>query len=238
MKAINDFTDKQLKNVPDVKPGDTVRVHTKIIEGTKERIQVFEGVVIRVKGGGVQQSFTVRKISYGIGVERTFLIQSPKLAKIEIRKRANVRRAYLTFLRDLRGKAAKLKDQRFDALAVNTVEEELKPEDLAPAENSELVETATEDLDAEVTELDVTEVEDSELESDEVSINEIEKAENKEADAEDVVTPDEAESDHQAIQEEETAEGVDKAEADLERGKDGEGAKVEKSTEDTEPEKE
>ena len=229
MKAINDFTDKQLKNVPDVKPGDTVRVHTKIIEGTKERIQVFEGVVIRVKGGGVQQSFTVRKISYGIGVERTFLIQSPKLAKIEIRKRANVRRAYLTFLRDLRGKAAKLKDQRFDSLAVNTVEEELKPEDLAPA---------TKDLDAEVTELDVTEVEDSELESDEVSISEIEKAENKEADAEDAVTSEEAEGDHQAIQEEETAEGVDKAEADLERGKDGEGAKVERSTEDTEPEKE
>lgn len=228
MKAITDFTDKQLKNVPDVKPGDTVRVHTKIIEGTKERIQVFEGVVIRVKGGGVQQSFTVRKISYGIGVERTFLIQSPKLAKIEIRKRANVRRAYLTFLRDLRGKAAKLKDQRFDSLAVNVVEE-LKPEDLAPA---------SEDLDAEVTELDVTEVEDSELESDEISINEIEKAENKEANAEDVVTADEAESDHQMIQEVEVAEGIEKAEADLERGKDGEGAEVEKSTEATEPEKE
>jgi len=228
MKAITDFTDKQIKTVPDIKPGDTVRVHTKIIEGTKERVQVFEGVVIRVKGGGVQQSFTVRKISYGIGVERTFLIHSPKLAKIEIRKRANVRRAYLTFLRDLRGKAAKLKDQRFDSLAVNVVEE-LKPEDLAPA---------TKDLDAEVTELDVTEIEDNGLELNEVSINEIEKAENKEADAEDVVTADEAESDHQAIQEAETAEGVEKAEADLERGKDGEGTEVEKSTEATEPEKE
>ncbi len=229
MKAIDDMTDKQLKNVPDLKPGDTVRVHTKIIEGSKERIQVFEGVVIRVKGSGVQQTFTVRKISYGIGVERTFLIQSPKLAKIEIRKRAEVRRAYLTYLRDLRGKAAKLKDQRFDSLAVNVKEEELKPEDLAPA---------TEDLDAEITELDATEIKDNEIETKEVSIDEIAKAENKEADAEDIVTPDEAESDHQEIQEEEVAEGIDKAENDLEHGKDGEGAEVEENTETVEPEKE
>ena len=106
MKLIETLHQNQIKNVPDLKPGDTVRVHTKIIEGSKERIQIFEGVVIRVKGSGIGQTFTVRKLSYGIGVERTFLIQSPKVAKIEIKKRAKVRRAYLTYLRGLRGKAA------------------------------------------------------------------------------------------------------------------------------------
>jgi len=227
MKALLSLTEKQQKNVPDLKSGDTVRVHTKIIEGNKERIQIFEGVVLRVKGSGNAQTFTVRKLSYGIGVERTFLAQSPKLAKIEIKKRAKVRRAYLTFLRDLRGKAAKLKDQRFDALAVNVKEEELKPEDLAPA-------TVEENLDAEVTEL-TEEVEDI---KDEISTEEIAKEEAKEVANEDVATTEESEDDHQVIQEEEVAEGVEKAESDLEKGKDGEGAEVEKVTEDAEPEKE
>jgi len=225
MKALLDLTEKQQKNVPDLKPGDTVCVHTKIIEGSKERIQVFEGVVLRVKGSGNAQSFTVRKLSYGIGVERTFLAQSPKLAKIEVKKRANVRRAYLTYLRELRGKASKLKDQKFDALIVNVKEEELKPEDLAPA---------SEDLDAEVTEL----TEEAEDIKDDMSTEEIAKAENKTVALEDAVSADEAESDHQEIQKEEALEGVEEAEADLERGKDGEGAEVEKSAEDTEPEKE
>jgi len=232
MKALLDLTTKNQKAVPDLKPGDTVRVHTKIIEGSKERIQVFEGVVLRVKGSGNAQSFTVRKLSYGIGVERTFLAQSPRLTKIEIKKRAKVRRAYLTYLRELRGKAAKLKDQRFDALAVNVKEEELKPEDLAPAEEAEDAE------DAAITELDETEVQDIELETDEVTTEEIAKAEDQEADAEDLVTEAEAEDDHQLVQEEEIAEGVEKAEEDLEKGKDGEGAEVEKNTEDGEAEKE
>lgn len=227
MKALLDLTEKQQKNVPDLKPGDTVRVHTKIIEGSKERIQVFEGVVLRVKGSGNGQTFTVRKLSYGIGVERTFLAQSPKLAKIEIKKRANVRRAYLTFLRDLRGKAAKLKDQRFDVLAVNVKEEELKPEDLAPAE-------VEEELDAEVTELK----EEAEDIKEDASTEDLEKAENKAAAKDDAVTTEEAEDDHQVIQEEEIAEGVEKAQTDLERGKDGEGAEIEKVSEGTEPEKE
>jgi len=224
MKSLISLTEKQQKNVPDLKPGDTVRVHTKIIEGNKERVQVFEGVVLRVKGSGNGQTFTVRKLSYGIGVERTFLAQSPKLAKIEIKKRANVRRAYLTYLRDLRGKAAKLKDLRFDSLAVNVVEEELKPEDLAPA---------SEELDAEVTEL----TEEAEDIKDEVSLDDVAKEENRAVASEDVVTADEKEEDHQEIQEEETAEGVEKAEADLEKGKDGEGAEVEQTMEATEPEK-
>lgn len=221
------LTEKQQKNVPDLKPGDTVRVHTKIIEGSKERIQVFEGVVLRVKGSGNGQTFTVRKLSYGIGVERTFLSQSPKLAKIEIKKRANVRRAYLTYLRELRGKAAKLKDLRFDVLAVNIKEEELRPEDLAPA-------TADEALDADLTEL-TDEAEDI---KDDTSTEDLAKAENKTAAHEDAVTTEEAEDDHQVIQATEIAEGVTRAAIDLERGKDGEGAEVEKSTEDTEPEKE
>lgn len=230
MKALTALTDKQQKNVPELRPGDTVRVHTKIIEGSKERIQVYEGVVLRVKGSGNGQTFTVRKLSYGVGVERTFLSQSPKIAKIEIKKRSTVRRAYLTYLRELRGKAAKLKDQRFDALAVNAVEE-LKAEDLAPASLEEAE-------DAELTELDAVEIADNELESGEVSIEEIAKAESKEADAEDTVTESEIEDDHQMLEEEEVAQGVEEAERDLEQGKDGEGAVVEKVSENAEPEKE
>lgn len=228
MKELISLTEKQQKKVPDLKPGDTVRVHTKIIEGSKERVQVFEGVVLRVKGSGNGQSFTVRKLSYGIGVERTFLAQSPKLAKIEIKKRAKVRRAYLSYLRELRGKAAKLKDQKFDVLAVNTVPEELKPEDLAPAVEAE------EKLDADITEL----TEEAEDIKDDISTENLAKEENKVAAKEDSVSAEELESDHQEIQKEEITEGVEKAKVDLERGKDGEGAEIEKNIEDAEPEKE
>lgn len=216
MKAIEAINQKMLKSVPDLKPGDTVRVHTKIIEGTKERIQVFEGVVLRVKGGGIDQTFTVRKISYGVGVERTFLIQSPKLAKIEIKKRAKVRRAYLTYLRGLRGKAAKLKDVKFDSLVANNVEPELKPEDLAP---SEIV------SDADITEIIVEETEDA-AKSDEVSIEDIAKSESKET----LNNIEEAEG--QVASEMETEEGLEKSEEDLEKGKSSEGSVAEKNTED------
>lgn len=208
MKAIEAINQNQLKNVPDIKPGDTVRVHTKIIEGNKERIQIFEGVVIRVKGSGIKQTFTVRKLSYGIGVERTFLIQSPKLAKIQIVKRAKVRQAYLTYLRGLRGKAAKLKDKAFDSLAVNVKEEELKPEDLAPA-------TPEENVDAEITEIQPEGVEIAEN----VSAEEIAKEEIKEGvvDAGDQV--EDLGGEDQQISVEETQEGLDKAEAEEEKGK-------------------
>jgi large subunit ribosomal protein L19 len=206
MDKIDVINQKQMKKVPDLRPGDTVRVHTKIIEGNKERIQVFEGVVIRVKGSGINQTFTVRKISYGVGVERTFLIQSPKLAQIQIVKRAKVRRAYLTYLRGLRGKKAKLKDQSFDALAVNVKEEELKPEDLAPAQPEE----TPEELDAEVTELNT----DEDVEKAEVSLNEIENAENREA-AEDAGDNTLGAEDQQ-IEVAEVAEGVEDAQNDEE----------------------
>lgn len=100
-------------NIPEVRPGDTVRVHNRIIEGNRERVQVFEGVVMRKKGGGRSATITVRRIAaHGVGVERTFLLQSPRLEKIEVVRRAKVRRAQLYFLRERRGKSARLKEQR------------------------------------------------------------------------------------------------------------------------------
>jgi len=98
---------------PQVQPGDTVKVHLRIIEGTRERIQVFQGVVIRVRRGGNDANFTVRRVaSHGIGVERTFLVKSPRVEKIEVSRRGEVRRAQLYYLRERRGKAARLKERR------------------------------------------------------------------------------------------------------------------------------
>ena len=99
-------------DLPDFTAGDTVKVHFKIVEGEKERIQVFEGVVIRKKKGGIGATFTVRKVSYGIGVERIFPLHSPRIEKIEIVKRGRVRRARLYYLRKLRGKAARIRTKR------------------------------------------------------------------------------------------------------------------------------
>lgn len=100
------------KEVTDVRIGDTVRVHMRIVEGEKERIQVIEGIVIRMHGGGVRKTLTVRKVSFGVGVERIFPVHSPRVEKVEIVKRAKIRRAKLYYLRDLRGKAARLKEIR------------------------------------------------------------------------------------------------------------------------------
>ena len=99
-------------DIPDFRPGDAVKVHVKVIEGSRSRIQVFAGNVIRRQGGGVRETFTVRKISFGVGVERTFPVHSPNLDKIEIVTRGDVRRAKLYYLRGLRGKAAKIKEKR------------------------------------------------------------------------------------------------------------------------------
>ncbi len=99
-------------DLPDFRVGDTVKVHVKIVEGDKERIQPFEGVVIRKKGGGIRSTFTVRKISYGIGVERIFPTHSPRLEHIDIVSRGMVRRAKLTYLRGLKGKAARIKGEK------------------------------------------------------------------------------------------------------------------------------
>ncbi|ADE71221.1 50S ribosomal protein L19 [Priestia megaterium QM B1551] len=112
-KLIEEITKEQLKtDLPTFRPGDTVRVHVNIVEGTRERVQVFEGVVIKRRGGGISETFTVRKISYGVGVERTFPLHTPKIAKIEVMRRGKVRRAKLYYLRELRGKAARIKEIR------------------------------------------------------------------------------------------------------------------------------
>ena len=99
-------------DIPDFAPGDTLKVHVRVVEGTKERLQVFQGAVIRRQGDGLRETFTVRKVSYGVGVERTFPVHSPIIAKIEVVTRGDVRRAKLYYLRDRAGKAAKIKEKR------------------------------------------------------------------------------------------------------------------------------
>ncbi len=99
-------------DIPDFGPGDTLKVHVRVVEGTRERVQLFQGVMIRRKGSGIRETFTVRKVSFGVGVERTFPIHSPVLAKIEVVSRGDVRRAKLYYLRDRIGKAAKIKEKR------------------------------------------------------------------------------------------------------------------------------
>lgn len=112
-KLIQEITQEQLRtDLPSFRPGDTVRVHVKVIEGTRERIQIFEGVVIKRRGGGISETFTVRKVSYGVGVERAFPVHTPKIAKLEVIRRGKVRRAKLYYLRNLRGKKARIKEIR------------------------------------------------------------------------------------------------------------------------------
>ena len=112
MDLIKAFTNEQLKTeVPEINIGDTVRIHNKIVEGTKERIQLFEGTVIAKHGGGISETFTVRRVSYGVGVEKTFPIHSPNVAKVEITRVGKVRRAKLYYLRDRMGKASKVKEK-------------------------------------------------------------------------------------------------------------------------------
>lgn len=113
MDLIKMIEDEQLKkDIPSFQPGDTVRVHVKVVEGNRERIQVFEGVVIKRKGGGLRETFTVRRVTYGVGVERTFPLHSPRVDKIEVVRRGIVRRAKLYYLRELSGKAARIRDKR------------------------------------------------------------------------------------------------------------------------------
>ena len=112
MDIIKSIEHEQLKNkIPELKVGNTVRVHVRIKEGNKERIQVFEGIIIKVQGGGVNQTFTVRKISYGVGVEKTFLVHSPLVEKVELVRVGKARRAKLFYLRDRVGKSAKTKEK-------------------------------------------------------------------------------------------------------------------------------
>ncbi|MFI5713302.1 50S ribosomal protein L19 [Kribbella sp. NPDC051620] len=99
-------------DIPSFRPGDTVNVHVKVVEGNRSRVQVFKGVVIRRHGGGLHETFTVRKVSFGVGVERTFPLHTPIVEKVEVVTRGDVRRAKLYYLRELRGKAAKIKEKR------------------------------------------------------------------------------------------------------------------------------
>lgn len=113
MNIIQQLEQEQLRSdIPDFRAGDTVRVHAKVVEGNRERIQIFEGVVLARKNGGVRETFTVRRIASGVGVERTFLVHSPRVAKIEVKNRCVVRRAKLYYLRRLTGKAARIRERR------------------------------------------------------------------------------------------------------------------------------
>jgi large subunit ribosomal protein L19 len=111
-----DIVDNQNKrtDVPDIRPGDEVKVHVRVVEGGKERVQIFQGNVVAISGSGISESYTVRKLSYGVGVERTFPFHSPSVAKLEMLKRGDVRRAKLNYLRDRKGKSAKVREKRED----------------------------------------------------------------------------------------------------------------------------
>jgi len=138
------------KGIINFRSGDEIKVHVRVIEGAKSRIQVFQGVVIRRQGAGVRETFTIRKLSYGVGVERTFPVHTPVIEKFEMVRRGDVRRAKLYYLRDLRGKAAKIKERRGannefiveDVIVEDViVEEVIAPEVIAPAAVEAVVET-------------------------------------------------------------------------------------------------
>ena len=110
-------------DIPQFRPGDTVKVHVRVVEGSRERVQVFQGVVIARQNGGLRETFTVRKISFGVGVERTFPVHSPSIAKLEVVSRGQVRRAKLYYLRELRGKKARIKERRIDDAKLAAMDE-------------------------------------------------------------------------------------------------------------------
>jgi len=113
MHALDSIDAASMKSdIPSFRAGDTLKVHVRVVEGNRSRVQLFQGVVIRRSGGGVRETFTVRKVSFGVGVERTFPVHSPIIEKIEVATRGDVRRAKLYYLRSLRGKAAKIKEKR------------------------------------------------------------------------------------------------------------------------------
>ena len=135
------------RDLPSFRPGDELKIHVRVIEGNKSRIQVFQGLVIRRRGSGVRESFTIRKISYGVGVERTFPVHTPVIEKIEVVRRGDVRRAKLYYLRELRGKASKIRERRggnfgpSETIVFETGEAEVLTEEvLAPVEVVEAVE--------------------------------------------------------------------------------------------------
>lgn len=176
MDIIKSIEHEQLKNkIPDLKIGDTVRVHQKIKEGNRERIQVFEGIIIKKQNGGVNATFTVRKISYGVGVEKTFLVHSPLVEKVEVVRVGKARRAKLFYLRDRVGKASKTKEKlgaRIENKEI-TVKEEMVEEPVVE-EVAEVVEPATEET---VVATETPAVEATEVVAEEVATEAVETAE-------------------------------------------------------------
>ena len=162
MDIIKSIEHEQMKNkIPELKVGNTVKVHVRVKEGNRERIQVFEGTIIKVQGGGVNQTFTVRRISYGVGVEKTFLVHSPTVEKVEVVRVGKARRAKLFYLREKLGKSAKTKEQvgaRIETREIVVKEEMTEAPEEAPAietENpvvEEVVDTVTEETTTEVKE--------------------------------------------------------------------------------------
>lgn len=153
MDIIKSIEHEQLKSkVPDIKVGDTIRVHQRIKEGNRERIQVFEGIVIKKQNGGLNETFTVRRVAYGVGVEKTFLIHSPLVEKVELVRVGKVRRAKLYYLRDRVGKAAKTKENIGADLKREelTVKEEMPVEEVVEEAKAEAVETVAEEVKEEV----------------------------------------------------------------------------------------
>ncbi len=149
MDIIKSIEHEQMKNkIPELKVGNTVRVHVRVKEGNRERIQVFEGVIIKIQGGGVNQTFTVRRISYGVGVEKTFLVHSPTVEKVEVTRVGKARRAKLFYLREKLGKAAKTKEKVGARIETNeiVVKEEMaeEAEEVAPVEETPVTEAVEE----------------------------------------------------------------------------------------------
>lgn len=155
-------------DLPDFRPGDTVKVHVRVVEGNRERVQVFQGVVIRRSGGGIRETFTVRKISFGVGVERTFPLHSPSIAKLELVQRGRVRRAKLYYLRDLRGKKARIRERRIDDAKLAAMEEAaaVAAAEAAEEEAEEADETEAPDDLQQPAETDATALDDGEVSAD------------------------------------------------------------------------
>jgi large subunit ribosomal protein L19 len=171
-------------DIPQFRPGDTVKVHVRVVEGNRERVQVFQGVVIRRQNGGLRETFTVRKISFGVGVERTFPVHSPSIAKLEIVSRGKVRRAKLYYLRELRGKKARIKERRLDDTKLAALEaaalaaQQPEPED--PDEPVEAQLDAVAELDAApeaLAESEAAPIQDPAAEDDRSAVEAEEKAE-------------------------------------------------------------
>jgi large subunit ribosomal protein L19 len=158
MHTLDEIDAAQLRSdVPDFRPGDTLDVGVRVVEGNRSRVQHFQGVVIRRQGGGVRETFTVRKVSFGVGVERTFPVHTPVIESIKVVSRGDVRRAKLYYLRELRGKKAKIKEKRESVPAkgvATTVQDTAPVEDIAPAQDAALesTEPAAADVTGELTE--------------------------------------------------------------------------------------